>query len=92
MGCENAKSVKLEDETVPLVGKKVVTTDKEKQYVLEVVDEFGTKRVPITIKVLPLPLIKAILLPMPKLEDSFCTTEHTISSSRTKCTDARIVS
>lgn len=35
---------------------------------LEVVDEFGTKRVPITIKVLPLPLIKAILLPMPKLE------------------------
>lgn len=65
---KNAKSVKLEDETVPLVGKKVVTTDKEKQYVLEVVDEFGTKRVPITIKVLPLPLIKAILLPMPKLE------------------------
>lgn len=65
---KNAKSVKLEDETVPLVGKKVVTTDKEKQYVLEVVDEFGTKRVPITIKILPLPLIKAILFPMPKLE------------------------
>ena len=65
---KNAKSVKLEDETVPLVGKKVVTTDKEKRYVLEVEDEFGTKRVPITIKVLPLPLIKAVLLPMPKLE------------------------
>lgn len=65
---KNAKSVKLEDEIVPLVGMKVVTTDKEKQYVLEVVDEFGTKRVPITIKVLPLPLIKTVLLPMPKLE------------------------
>lgn len=65
---KNAKSVNLENETVPLVGKKVVTTEKEKRYVLEVEDEFGTKRVPITIKVLPLPLIKAVLLPMPKLE------------------------
>lgn len=65
---KNAKVVKLEDKTVPLVGKKVVTTDKEKQYVLEVEDEFGTKRVPLTIKTIPLPHIKTVLLPMPKLE------------------------
>lgn len=65
---KNAKSVTLENETVPLVGKKVVTTDKEKQYVLEVEDEFGTKRVPLTIKTIPLPQIKTVLLPMPKLE------------------------
>ena len=65
---KNAKSVTLENETVPLVGKKVVTTDKEKQYVLEVEDEFGTKQVPLTIKTIPLPQIKTVLLPMPKLE------------------------
>lgn len=65
---KNAKSVSLENEAVPLVGKKVVTTDKEKQYVLEVEDEFGTKRVPLTIKTIPLPQIKTVLLPMPKIE------------------------
>lgn len=65
---KNAKSVSLENETVPLVGKKVVTTDKEKRYVLEVEDEFGTKRVPLTIMTIPLPQIKTVLLPMPKLE------------------------
>lgn len=65
---KNAKSVSLENETVPLVGKKVVTTDKEKCYVLEVEDEFGTKQVPLTIKTIPLPHIKTVLLPMPKLE------------------------
>lgn len=68
MECKNAKSVSLENETVPLVGKKVVTTDKEKCYVLEVEDEFGTKQVPLTIKTIPLPQIKTVLLPLPKLE------------------------
>lgn len=65
---KNAKSVSLENETVPLVGKKVVTTDKEKCYVLEVEDEFETKQVPLTIKTIPLPQIKTVLLPLPKLE------------------------
>lgn len=65
---KNAKSVSLENETVPLVGKKVVTTDKEKCCVLEVEDEFGTKQVPLTIKTIPLPQIKTVLLPLPKLE------------------------
>lgn len=65
---KNSKSVSLENETVPLVGKKVVTTDKEKCYVLEVEDEFGTKQVPLTIKTIPLPQIKTVLLPLPKLE------------------------
>ena len=65
---KNAKSVSLENETVPLVGKKVVTTDKEKCYVLEVEDEFGTKQVPLTIKTIPLPQIKTVLLPLPKFE------------------------
>lgn len=65
---KNAKSVSLENETVPLVGKKVITTDKEKCYVLEVEDEFGTKQVPLTIKTIPLPQIKTVLLPLPKLE------------------------
>lgn len=65
---KNAKSVSLENETVPLVGKKVVTTDKEKCYVLEVEDEFGTKQVSLTIKTIPLPQIKTVLLPLPKLE------------------------
>ena len=65
---KNAKSVSLENETVPLVGKKVVTTDKEKCYILEVEDEFGTKQVPLTIKTIPLPQIKTVLLPLPKLE------------------------
>lgn len=65
---KNAKTVLLDGISVPLAGKKVVTTDKERQYVLEVEDEFGVKRVPLTIKIIPLPLIKTVLLPMPKLE------------------------
>lgn len=66
---KNAKSVLLDRIPVPLVGKKVVTTDRERQYVLEVEDEFGTKRVPLTIRTIPLPLIKTVLLPMPKIEE-----------------------
>lgn len=78
---KNAKSVSLENETVPLVGKKVVTTDKEKQYVLEVEDEFGTKRVPLTIKTIPLPQIKTVLLPMPKLEKTV-NVQHNIPAPK----------
>lgn len=78
---KNAKSVSLENEAVPLVGKKVVTTDKEKQYVLEVEDEFGTKRVPLTIKTIPLPQIKTVLLPMPKIEKTV-KVEHNIPAPK----------
>lgn len=78
---KNAKSVSLENETVPLVGKKVVTTDKEKRYVLEVEDEFGTKQVPLTIKTIPLPQIKTVLLPLPKLEKTI-QVQHNIPAPK----------
>ena len=78
---KNAKSVSLENETVPLVGKKLVTTDKEKRYVLEVEDEFGTKQVPLTIKTIPLPQIKMVLLPLPKLEKTI-QVQHNIPAPK----------
>lgn len=66
---KNAKSVLLDGMPVSHVGKKVVTIDKERRFVLKVEDEFGTKQVPLTIKTIPLPLIKTVLLPMPKIEE-----------------------
>lgn len=74
---KNAKSVSLENETVPLVGKKVVTTDKEKCYVLEVEDEFGTKQVPLTIKTIPLPQIKTVCFLCQNLRKQYkCSTTY----------------
>lgn len=65
---KNAKEVKLDGISVSDTGSKVVKTDCEKTYVLCVTDEFETKEVSLTVNMLPLPLIKTVLLPMPKLE------------------------
>ncbi len=66
---KNAIEVKLDGIKVPSAGSKVVTTDIEKKFWLEVTDNFVTKRVPITVKTIPLPMVKTVLLPMPKMEE-----------------------
>lgn len=67
---KNAKEVKLDGILVSNTGSKVVKTDCEKTFVLGVTDEFGTKEASLEVKMLPLPLIKTVMFPMPKLEES----------------------
>ena len=68
---KNAKQVKLN-------GKDVKETDtlthtdgvkKNTTYTLSVLDEFGTKDYPLTIKILPIPQIKTILVPTPHINE-----------------------
>ena len=68
---KNAKQVKLN-------GKDVKETDtlthtdgvkKNTTYTLCVLDEFGTKDYPLTIKILPIPQIKTILVPTPHINE-----------------------
>lgn len=66
---KNAKEVKLDGMLVSDTGSKVVTANRETTYVLEVTDEFETKEIPLTVKTILLPLIKTVLLPMPKIEE-----------------------
>lgn len=67
---KNAKEVKLDGILVSNTGSKVVKTDCEKKFVLGVTDEFGTKEASLEVKMLPLPLIKTVMFPMPKLEEN----------------------
>lgn len=67
---KNAKEVKLDGILVSNTGSKVVKTDCEKTFVLGVTDEFGTKEASLEVKMLPLPLIKTVMFPMPKLEEN----------------------
>lgn len=64
---KNAVSVFLENEKVDAKGSKVVYPKKETVYKLKVIDKFGEYEEKITIKMLPLPLIKTILAPYPEL-------------------------
>lgn len=53
-----------------MCGSKVVTIDEDTTYTLKVEDEFGVKEKTIKVKILPLPVIKSILVPTPKIENT----------------------
>lgn len=68
---ENAKSVELTGfGRVKSIDNKIVTINKDTTYTLKVEDEFGVKEKTIKIKMLPLPVIKSILVPTPKIENT----------------------
>lgn len=67
---ENAKKVTLNGKDVDLIGGEVFEdgTQKETKYTLSVIDEFGTKEKEIVVKMLPLPRIESLVVPMPNIE------------------------
>ena len=69
---ENAKKVTLNGKDVDLIGGEVFEDgiQKETKYTLSVTDEFGTKEKEIVVKMLPLPRIESLVVPMPNIEKS----------------------
>ena len=66
--CTNAKKVEIIGEgELAASGSLVITPDKETTYTLCVEDNFGVQRRKITIRKLPLPLIRQILVPVPNI-------------------------
>ena len=49
-------------------GSKVVEIDKDEIFVLKVTDAFGIKTEQIHVKILPLPIINSLLVPMPQIQ------------------------
>ena len=69
---ENAKKVTLNGKDVDLIGGEVFEygIQKETKYTLSVTDEFGIKEKEIVVKMLPLPRIESLVVPMPNIEKS----------------------
>lgn len=62
---KNAHKVCLDHKEVSMMGEIVVELEEETRYTLSVIDEFGTQEQYLTIRMLPLPVIKALMLPTP---------------------------
>lgn len=69
-----AKEVKLDGEEVEHCGNKIVEVDKESSYTLTVVDDFGTIEYPLTIRMLPLPFIRGVMVPTPNISKNISIT------------------
>lgn len=64
---KHAKKVWLDGKEVNPKGSKIVEQDKATTYTLKVKDEFGTKEKQVYIDMLPVPQVKAILVPTPNI-------------------------
>ena len=64
---KNAKTVWLDKEEVEVVGSKVIEPQKAVSVVLSAEDEFGVKEKQIDIGMLPIPQVKALLVPTPNI-------------------------
>ena len=62
-----AKEVKFDGEEVEHCGNKIIEFDKESSYTLTVVDDFGTIEYPLTIRMLPLPFVRGVMVPTPNI-------------------------
>ena len=71
---KNAKKVWLDTEEVEASGRKVIEPEKATTCVLSAEDEFGIKEKRIEIQMLPIPLVKTLLVPMPKIENNMSVT------------------
>ena len=73
---KHAKRVELNGKKVAYNGTEIIKkgVDKDTTYTLTVTDEFGTKESSITIKMLPVPRIKTILVPTPQIEQKIAMT------------------
>lgn len=69
---ENSAAVKIDDfGEQPSKGQLEVTPGVDTTYVIRVQDAFGEERRTITVRMLPLPVIKQIFVPTPKVDESF---------------------
>ena len=66
----NAKSIQLDGESVEGEGTKIVEPEKATVYVLSAEDEFGIKGKRIDIQMLPVPQVKSLLVPAPKITNN----------------------
>ena len=66
---KNAKHIELDGEVVAAEGEKDIIdgVGKETKFVLSVTDEFGTKEYYAEVKMLPIPVIKSMVVPTPKI-------------------------
>ena len=73
---KHTKRVELNGKKVADNGTEIIKkgVDKDTTYTLAVTDEFGTKDSSITIKMLPVPRIKTILVPTPQIEQKIAMT------------------
>lgn len=74
---KNASEVELTGfGTVDHIGEEIIECDREKVFTLKVTDVFGTSEYHQRIKMYPLPLIRSILVPTPKIERSLKVETH----------------
>lgn len=67
----NAQSVTIEDfGDQPASGTMEVTPGENTTYALKVIDAFGEQRHTLTIRMMPLPIIKELWVPAPKVEEN----------------------
>lgn len=72
---ENSKVVELKGYgKVPAKGSKEVAVGKETSFILIVTDEFSTREQSVLVKMLPLPEVKSLIIPMPELNKPFNVT------------------
>ena len=62
-----AKEIKLDGEDVGPCGNKIIEVDKETCFILTVEDDFGKTDYPLTIRMLPLPFVKGMMIPTPNI-------------------------
>lgn len=71
---KNAKTVWLDKEEVEAKGSKVIEPEKAVSVVLSAEDEFGVKEKRIDIGMLPIPQVKALLVPTPNIVSNMSIT------------------
>ena len=71
---KNAKKIWLDKEEVEEKGTKVIEPEKAVSVVLSVEDEFGVKEKRIDIGMLPIPQVKALLVPTPNIVSNMSIT------------------
>ena len=71
---KNAKKVWLDDEEIQPSGTRIIEPQKATTYVLTAEDEFGKKEKQIEIGMLPIPQVKALLVPTPNIVNNMSVT------------------
>ena len=66
----NAKQIILDGELVEAEGRKVIEPKKATSSILQAEDEFGIKEKRIDIQMLPVPQVKTLLVPAPKITNN----------------------
>lgn len=66
---KRAKNVRLNHNSVGIKGNASFSPNKDEHYVLTYEDDFGTSSIELTVKMLPLPVIKSVLVDTPNINN-----------------------